>query len=359
MSGRKKYFGDLGDVRPGHEIDAAGLGAYLSDAIADFKGPLTLRQFEGGQSNPTYLLETPDRSFVLRRKPFGDLLPSAHRIDREFRVMQALGEAGFPVPAVLCYCEAADVIGAEFYVMDHVRGRIFFDCAMPDLSRDERAAAFDSANETLARLHRFDPADLGLGDYGRPGNYFARQIRTWSKQYDASRTEDIPEMDRLTAWLPDANPADEEARIIHGDYSFHNLLYHPSEPKVIAVLDWELSTIGHPFGDLTYHGMEWYRPAVSDPRGSLRDADLGALGVPSFEDYAARYCERAGRAPVPPAHLGFYRAYNMFRVAAILQGVVARAVQGNASSATAAAQAPRVKALAEAAWTEAQKAGAI
>jgi aminoglycoside phosphotransferase (APT) family kinase protein len=358
VSERKKYFGDLGAVRAGHEIKADALDKYLARHLEGYRGPLALRQFEGGQSNPTYLLETPERTYVLRRKPFGELLPSAHQIDREFRVMRALNDADFPVPQALCYCGDESVIGAQFYVMSHVRGRIFFDCTMPDLSREERTAVYDSANETLARLHRLDPATLGLADFGRAGNYFARQVGRWSKQYEASRTQDIPEMERLIEWLPRAIPSDDETRLIHGDFSFHNLLFDVAHPKVAAVIDWELSTTGHPIGDLMYHCMEWYRPGDSDPRGSLAGVNLGVLGIPSLEDYVARYCERVGRAPLALEDLGFHRAYNLFRVAAIIQGVVARAIAGNASSATALEQSPRVRALAAAAWREAERAGA-
>lgn len=356
MSALKKYLGDVGEVREGHALDARALEAFLGRAVKGFAGPLGIRQFAGGQSNPTYLITTPDRAYVLRRKPFGQLLASAHQIDREFRVMQALGQAGFPVPETLAYCADEDVIGAPFYVMAHIEGRIFSDCTMPDLKCAERAAAFDSANETLARLHSFDLAALDLEDFGRPGNYFARQIARWSKQYDASRTDDVPEMEKLIAWLPGAIPPDEETRLIHGDYSFHNLLFHPREPRVVGVLDWELSTTGHPLGDLTYHAMEWYRPAGSDPRGTLDGADLAALGVPTLEAYVARYCERAGRAPIE--RLSFYQAYNLFRVAAIVQGIVARARAGTAASAEAGEQAPRVRAYAAAAWRFAQEAGA-
>lgn len=357
MSPPKRYFGDVGAVRAGHEIDAGALDAYLAREVEGYGGPLSIRQFEGGQSNPTYMLETPKRAYVLRRKPFGRLLPSAHQIDREFRVMRALGGVAFPVPEVLSYCGDEAVIGAQFYVMAHVRGRIFFDCTMPDLTREERAAAYDSANETLARLHSFDPGALGLADFGRAGNYFARQIARWSKQYESSRTEDIAEMDKVMAWLPAALDERDETRLTHGDYSFHNLVYDPREPKVVAVLDWELSTTGHPIADLMYHAMEWYRPPGSDPRGALQNVDLDALGIPSLETYVARYCARVGRAPIE--NLAFYRAFNLFRVAAIIQGIVARARQGNAASANAHEQAPRVRALAQAAWREAQTAGAL
>jgi aminoglycoside phosphotransferase (APT) family kinase protein len=357
VTARGRYLGAVVEMRPQHRLDIEGLERWLTGAVAGFKGPLSVRQFEGGQSNPTYLLETPDRKYVLRRKPPGVLLPSAHAVDREFRVLSALGGAGFPVPEALVLCEDDAVIGSMFYVMAHVDGRIFLDSGMPDLSRDDRTAAYDSANETLARLHSLDHVALGLGDFGRPGNYFSRQIGRWSKQYEASRTADIPEMDRLMAWLPNAAPTDETCGLIHGDYSFHNLLFHPTEPRVVGVLDWELSTTGHPLGDLFYHGMEWYRPAGSDARGTLKDADLDALGIPSLDAYVARYCERTGRAV--PENPGFYRAYNLFRVAAIIQGIAGRAREGTAATSDAAAQAERVLPLARAAWAEAQAAGAI
>jgi len=356
MSNLRKYLGDVAAVRPGHEIDADALLAYLEREVRTFSGPIKIRQFAGGQSNPTYLIETPEKKYVLRRKPYGPLLPSAHQIDREYRVMDALGAAGFPVPDVLCYCADEDVIGAPFYVMAHIEGRIFSDCRMPDLTREDRAAAYDSANATLARLHSFDLKALGLEDYGRTGNYFGRQIARWSRQYQASCTDDILEMEKLIEWLPNAVPPGDDTGLIHGDYSFHNLLFHPVRPEVLGVLDWELSTTGHPVGDLMYHGMEWYRPVGSDPRGTLADADLPALGIPTLEEYVARYCARAGRAPI--AELGFYRAYNLFRVAAIVQGIVARARDGTAASAEAADQAPRVRALATAAWREARELGA-
>jgi aminoglycoside phosphotransferase (APT) family kinase protein len=355
----KKYLGDLGDVRANVRFDEQKLDSWLSAALgAAYRGPLRVRQFDGGQSNPTYLLETPAQKYVLRRKPPGVLLKSAHAVEREFRVLTALAEQGFPVPGPLVLCEDESVIGTSFYLMRHVEGRIFWDCAMPDLSPAERAAIFDAVNATLARLHRFDPASLGLGDFGRPGNYFARQIGRWSQQFELSKTGDIPEMDKLIAWLPRAVPEDDgAARVIHGDYSFHNVLIHPTEPRVVAVIDWELSTIGHPLGDLTYHMMEWYRPAGIDLRGTLRGRDLGALGVPAFEDYAARYCERAGVAV--PGNWGFYRAYNLFRVAAILQGVVHRLQNGNAAASNAAELEARVRPLAQAGWLEACAAGAM
>jgi aminoglycoside phosphotransferase (APT) family kinase protein len=354
----RKYLGDVGVVRDDLRFDERRLDAWLRQALgSDYGGPLMVKQFDGGQSNPTYLLETPACKYVLRRKPPGVLLKSAHAVDREFRVLSALAEHDFPVPEPLALCEDESVIGTMFYVMRHVEGRIFWDCGMPDLAPTERSAIFDSVNETLARLHRLDPARLGLQDFGRPGNYFARQINRWSKQYESARMDNIAAMDQLMAWLPGAIPPDDaQARIIHGDYSFHNVLIHPTQPRVVAVIDWELSTLGHPLGDLMYHMMEWYRPEGTDLRGTLQGRDLRALGIPSFDDYAARYCERAGIAI--EASWGFYRAFNLFRVAAIVQGVVRRQHDGNAASSNAAELAARVRPLAEAGWREARAAGA-
>jgi len=352
----RKYLGQTVEVKAAHRIDAARLEQYLGDVLADYQGPLEVRQFEGGQSNPTYLLTTPARQYVLRRKPPGVLLKSAHAVDREFRVMRALFERGLPVPEPLALCDDDSVLGSMFYVMRHVPGRVFLVSAMPDLTPSERAAVYDSANATLAALHSLDHVAAGLGDFGRPGNYFERQIARWSQQYESSRTDDIPQMERLMEWLPKAAPPAGETRLIHGDYSFHNLLVHPTEPRVVAVLDWELSTTGDPIGDLTYHAMEWYRPDDGDARGSLLGEDLARLGIPDLEAYVARYCERVGRPPL--TNLSFYKAYNLFRVAAIVQGIVGRALQGNAAADGAADQAARVRPLAEAAWTYARDAGA-
>ena len=344
-------------VEPGQAFDETHLLAFLQSAIPGFSGSMEIQQFEGGQSNPTYLLITPDARYVLRRKPLGLLLKSAHAVDREYRITRALFEAGLPVPEPLVLCEDDDVIGSMFYVMRHVPGRAFWDPRMPGLSRDERAAIYDSANDTLARFHRVDYAAIGLSDYGRPGNYFARQVSRWSRQYEASRTSDIPEMERLMEWLPGAIPeTGERATIIHGDYSFHNLLIHPTEPRVAAVIDWELSTLGDPLGDLTYHMMEWFRPEGVDVRGTLRGADLAALGIPSAQDYARLYCERAGVSG-DPTH-PFYQAFNLFRVAAILQGIAGRARDGVQTAANATEIIARIRPLAEAAWAQARIAGA-
>lgn len=357
MSGpQRKYLGQTVAVKEAHRIDEARLAQFLGDMVPGYEGPLEVRQFEGGQSNPTYLLTTPGAKYVLRRKPPGVLLKSAHAVDREFRVMKALFERGLPVPEPLALCEDDSVLGTAFYVMRHVAGRVFLISAMPDLTPAERAAVYDSANATLAALHSLDHVAAGLEDFGRPGNYFERQIGRWSQQYEASKTADIPEMERLMAWLPKAAPPAAPATLIHGDYSFHNLLIHPTEPRVVAVLDWELSTTGDPLGDLTYHACEWYRPDDGDARGSLMGLDLAALGIPSLETYVERYCERVGRPPI--GNLGFYKAYNLFRVAAIVQGIVGRAAQGNAAAEGAAQQAARVRPLAEAAWMYAREAGA-
>ena len=351
------YLGSTRVVSDGSAFDERRLSQYLAGQIPDFKGPMAVEQFEGGQSNPTFLLITPDRKYVLRRKPVGVLLKSAHAVDREYRVTRALFEAGFPAPEPLVLCEDEAVIGTMFYVMRHVPGRVFWDPKMPQISRDDRAAIYDSANATLAALHKVDYVAAGLEDFGRPGNYFARQISRWTRQYEASRTVDLPDMDRLIEWLPGAVPDDgDRSTIIHGDYSFHNLLIHPTEPRVVAVLDWELSTLGNPIGDLTYHMMEWFRPAGVDVRGTLRGADLNAMGIPTAEEYAALYRERTGFDA--DANDPFYRAFNMFRVAAILQGIAGQARDGVQTDAKAAEIITRIQPLAEAAWREAQSAGA-
>ncbi|PZF77691.1 phosphotransferase family protein [Aestuariivirga litoralis] len=339
------------------DIDAAALATYLEQHVDGFAGPLMLARFKGGQSNPTYKLMTPTRSYVLRRKPFGKLLPSAHAIEREYRVTEALARAGFPVAKPLHLCADAGVIGAAFYVMEHAEGRVFWEPHAPGLSGHERAALFDSLNATIAQLHRLDPVALGLGDFGKPQGYVARQIRRWSEQYRASETEAIPEMDRLIAWLPGACPADSGAAIVHGDFRLDNCIVHPTEPRVIAVLDWELSTLGDPLADFTYHLMQWFMPV------SETGAGVGSLlgherdpGVPAIEAYTADYCRRTGRSGIP--ELPIYLAYNFFRLAAILQGILGRVRDGTAANAEAAVMARQVRPLAETAWAFARKAGA-
>jgi aminoglycoside phosphotransferase (APT) family kinase protein len=315
-------------------------------------------QFKGGQSNPTYLLAAPARRYVLRRKPPGQLLPSAHAIDREFRVITALHAAGFPVAEPVLLCEDAGVIGTPFYVMAHVEGRVFWEPHMPAAAPAERAAVYDAMNSTLARLHLFDPAALGLADFGRGENYVARQVERWSKQYRASETEKIDDLDRLMAWLPSHLPPPPAVRLVHGDYRLDNLILSPSQATVVAVLDWELSTLGDPLADFTYHLMQWDMPPSESGAGTgtLVGFDLGALGIPSRSTYVEAYVARTGLDPRP--QLPFYLAYNFFRLAAILQGIVGRVRDGTATSESALAMAPLVRPLAAKAWQFAAEAGA-
>ena len=335
-------------------FDEARLIEFLQERIDIFRGPATIKKFKGGQSNPTYLLTTPDKKFVLRRKPPGDLLPSAHAVDREYKVMTALKSVGFPAPATYLLCEDRDLIGTEFFVMDFVDGRIFWDASLPEAEFAERTPLYNAITDTLADLHLVDFEKAGLGDYGKPGNYFARQIGRWSKQYKAGETSSIEEMDKLIEWLPTAIPNDESTSIVHGDFRFDNVIMHPREAKSIAVLDWELSTLGHPLADFTYFLMGYFFPA--EVRGGLAGRDLAEIGVPPLEATVDRYCERTGRNGI--GDLNFYLAYNMFRIAAILQGVYARSLQGNASSKEAANLGGQVKPLAMLALAHAEKAGA-
>ena len=345
------------DVQDAHRFDQQALEDWLEANVESWRGPLTVRQFRGGQSNPTYLLESSSGRYVLRRKPPGKLLKSAHAVDREYRVISALHGADFPVPKPYALCTDESVVGTMFYLMDFVDGRIFWDLDLPGLDRDERAAIYDNVNETLARLHTLDFEALGLGDFGRPGNYFERQISRWSQQYRASETDSIPAMDSLMAWLPDNIPDDESASIVHGDYRLDNMVIHPTEPRVIAVLDWELSTIGHPLGDFTYHLMSWQLPDLGIGSAGLKGKDLDALGIPDEERYVDSYCSRTGRA-LPPSHRDFYSAYNFFRIAAILQGIAGRVRDGTAASAHAAAATKAVGPLAEFGFGYARRAGA-
>jgi aminoglycoside phosphotransferase (APT) family kinase protein len=355
---RQSAFSGTKDVADALRFDAARLESYLARHVDGFAGPLTVRQFKGGQSNPTYLLQTPARRFVLRRKPPGKLLPSAHAVDREFRVIQALHREDFPVPQPILYCADENVAGTPFYVMSYVEGRVFWDPWMPDTPVGERAAVYDAMNATLARLHGFDPSALGLADFGRGENYVARQVERWSKQYRASQTETIEEMDRLIAWLPAHLPPSGPARLVHGDYRLDNLIVAPSGPNVLAVLDWELSTLGDPLADFSYHLMQWQMPPSDGGAGtgSLVGRDLSALGIPSVERYVEAYVARTGLDPRP--HLDVYFAYNFFRIAAILQGIVGRVRDGTATSEHAAGKAQMVRPLALTAWEFARAAGA-
>jgi aminoglycoside phosphotransferase (APT) family kinase protein len=342
-------------VAEGHRIDESRLRAFMEAEVAGFAGPMTVRQFQGGQSCPTYRVETPGAAYVVRRKPPGKLLPSAHAVDREYRVMSALSKAGFAVPRTYAFSADESILGTMFYVMEYVPGRVFWDPSMPDLSRDQRAAAYDSMVRTLAQLHGYSVAALGLQDFGRPGNYFARQISRWGKQYKSSETEKIDEMDRLIELLPAINPTDDTAILVHGDYSPHNILFHPTEPKVAAVLDWEISTLGHPLGDLTYNMMIWYAPRTPGAEGgmgNLTGLDLPKLGIPTQAEYLAAYCRHAGRE-IPD--MAFFRAYNLFRSACILQGIIGRVRDGTAANPDAPRLAARIRPLAEAAWAAAQQ----
>ncbi|AYV45526.1 phosphotransferase family protein [Caulobacter flavus] len=342
-------------VDPRHAIDEAALAAWLEANVDGYAGPLEVRQFKGGQSNPTYQLVTPSRRYVLRRKPPGKLLPSAHAVDREFKVISGLHQAGFPVARPYALCMDEGVIGTIFYVMDNVEGRILWDGTLPDYAPPERRAIYEAQIDTLAALHTVDYAAVGLADYGKPGNYFTRQIDRWTKQYRASETTKIDEMDRLIDWLPASAPADDQTSIVHGDYRLDNMILHPVEPRVIAVLDWELSTLGNPLADFTYFLMNWVMP--SDQRGGLAEiADLTAYGIPTIDEAVARYCAATGRDGLP--QLDWYFSYNLFRLAGICQGIVGRVRDGTAASAHAQLMEARVPVLAKGAWAFAQKAGA-
>jgi aminoglycoside phosphotransferase (APT) family kinase protein len=337
-------------------FDLAALERWLAQNIAGFKGPIALEQFQNGRSNPTYRLTTPAHVYVLRAKPgpAAKLLPSAHAIEREFRVMQALARTDVPVPRVHVLCPDESVIGRAFFIMDFVAGRVFFEQSLPDSAPHERAAIYDAMNGALAALHRLDWRTLGLETYGRPGNYFARQIARWTQQYEQSAREPIDAMARLAQWLPAHIPNDGETAIVHGDFRLDNLIFNENGSRVRAALDWELSTLGHPLADLAYHCLTWHvTPHLF--RG-VAGLDLVALGIPSERDYVGLYCERAGRdfAQVM-RHWNFCIAFNLFRLAAILEGVARRAQDGMEASAGAAAEGARVRPLAELGWKTAQR----
>jgi aminoglycoside phosphotransferase (APT) family kinase protein len=344
----------LQDVTERHRFEVERLSAFLADRLPAWSEPLEVKQFQGGQSNPTYLLTTPNRRYVMRSKPgpVAKLLPSAHAIEREFRVMRALGDQGIPVPRVHVLCEDESVIGRAFFVMEHVDGRILWDQALPEFAPAERAAFYDEMNRVIAALHMVDVHAAGLADYGKAGNYFARQIARWTKQYQASETETIEAMNRLIEWLPQHIPPGEDTTVVHGDYRLDNLIFHPREPRIIAVIDWELSTLGHPLADFSYHCMSWRIPPGAF-RG-IAGLDHEALGIPTEAQYIARYCERTRRAGIE--HWDFYLAYNMFRIAGILQGVYKRATEGIASSNNALDSGRRTRGLAELGWQLAQRA---
>lgn len=351
-------FSGVKQVDSRQRIDEAALEKWLTANLPGYGGPLRIMQFKGGQSNPTYRLDTADRSYVLRRKPFGTLLPSAHAVDREYRLISALGSTGFPVPRALAICEDPGVIGAIFYVMEAVPGQIHWDGSLPQLDAPARRAAYDGMIRTLARLHEIDPAPIGLGDYGRPGNYFSRQVQRWTKQYRASETVVIDAADRLMEWLPRTVPEQARLSIVHGDYRIDNLIFQTpvagGPPCLASVLDWELSTLGDPLADFSYLLMQWILPA--DGRSGLHGLDLPGLGIPTAEEATALYCSLTGREGLPA--LDWYFAYNLFRLAAILQGVAGRVRDGTAASEQAAEMAMRAPKLAAAGWQFALRAGA-
>jgi len=334
-----------GEVREQHRFDVGALERFLRERVPGFAGPLAVRQFRGGQSNPTYYLTAGGKEYVLRRKPPGKLLPSAHAVDREYRVITALSTTGFPVPRTHVLCEDDAVIGTAFYLMDCVHGRVITDPAVPDLTPRERTAIYDSLGETLARLHTVDWRQLGLTDFGRPGNYFARQIHRWTQQYRASETEKIEAMERLIAWLPANLPPGDETTLVHGDFRLGNVIIHPTEPRVAAVLDWELSTLGHPLGDLAYNCLP-YR--FTREWEGLADKNLEDLGLPTEQAYVAAYCRRTGRAGIPEWE--WCLAFAMFRLAAIAQGIMGRVVAGTANDPNARERGARARPLAESAW---------
>ena len=342
-------------VRAAHRIDQAGLERYLGEHVPEAAPIRAISQFAAGQSNPTYLIEGPEKRFVLRKKPPGTLLPSAHLVEREYRILAALAETDVPVPRVHHLCEDTDIVGTAFYVMDHVEGSVDQDPAWPALAPDRRRALYDSMADVLARLHGVDWRGLGLADFGKEGNYIARQIRRWSGQYEASRTDEIPEMDRLLAWLPDHIPDDDETTIVHGDYRPGNLIVHAHEPRIAAVLDWELSTLGHPLSDLAHNCLAFSIPRGASALPGLGGADFEALGLPAEEAYRDTYCARAGRGPI--AEWRFYMAFAFFRMAAICQGVYARGLKGNASAPNAHEYGDRARALAVLGWEKASGGG--
>lgn len=336
------------------DLDEASLARWMQGAVRGFTSLEAVTKFPGGQSNPTYRLDAPAGCYVLRRKPFGQLLPSAHAVDREYRLLSALHPTGFPVPRPIALCEDPSVTGAIFYLMEMVEGRTFWDGTLPELPKANRRAHYEAMIDTIAALHALDHEALGLGGFGRPGNYIARQVERWTKQYRAAQTDDIPEVDRLIEWLPRTVPEQTRTSIIHGDYRIDNLLYAPHGPQVRAVLDWELATIGDPLADFAYLAMNWAMP--HDGRSGLADVDLADAGLPTLHEAVARYCAASGRNGLPDLH--WYFSYNLFRLVGIVQGIKKRLADGNASSTQAAVMAEKVVPLARAAWTEARRAGA-
>ncbi|MEX3811232.1 phosphotransferase [Paraburkholderia sp. BR13439] len=337
--------------------DISRLGRWLCDHVVGFSGPLQIAQFPGGQSNPTYLLTTPSRRYVLRRKPGGALLRSAHAIDREFRLLKALQGSSVPVAEVFCYCDDTSVFGTEFYVMSYVEGRVLWESSLPGFAPGDRRAIFDEMNRVIAALHSLDIDALGLRDYGKTGSYFERQVSRWIGQYRASETYRIDSIERLIEWLPQHLPAIQTTSLVHGDFRIDNLIFHSTEPRVVAVLDWELSTLGDPFADFSYLCLAWHLP-VNGFRGlgGLDEDQLKALEIPLERDFVAQYCKRTGKEEVTAREWNFYLAYNLFRGACILQGIMKRALDGNASSSQAFEYGQRARLLGDIGWSCAERA---
>ena len=335
-------------VRDAHRIDADALARYLAEHIGGFRGPIEVEQFRGGQSNPTYRVTAANARYVVRRKPPGKLLPSAHAVDREYRVLQALQETDVPTPRVFVLCKEPKIIGTPFYVMEYVEGRVYWELWLPERDPSFRTAVFEAMNDGIAKLHSVDTRAVGLEDFGKPADYVARQIGRWSKQYRASETETIAEMDRLIEWLPSHLPDDDETTLVHGDYRLDNMIFGSAEPRLLAILDWEISTLGHPIADFAYHCMPWRLPPETG-RG-FKGMDLAALGIPSEQEYLSAYCWRTGRAQ--PTHWEYYMAYNMWRLAAILQGIMGRVMDGTAASEHAGEMGAMARGLAELAWAQ-------
>ena len=354
MSNYEQFIGTR-PVAPQHAFDEASLARWLRGHVEGFGGELAVEQFKGGQSNPTFRLTAGGRRYVMRRKPPGVLLPSAHAVDREFRVIRALAGSDVPVARAYALCEDPGVIGTAFYVMDCVEGRVLWDPQLPGMTPPQRRAHYDELGRVIAALHRVDYNAVGLADYGKPGSYLERQVARWTKQYRAAETETIDAVERLIEWLPARIPPGDETAIVHGDYRFDNVIFHPSEPRILAVLDWELSTLGHPLVDFAYHCMTWRMPAAEGSRG-LAGVDLRALGIPSEAEYRDAYLGATGRTePVSEADWTYYLVFNMFRLVGILQGITARALQGNASNAQALQAGRRARPLAEQAWALARQ----
>lgn len=340
-------------VAPQHAFDLAKLEAWMHAHVEGFQGPITVEQFKGGQSNPTFMLQGGNKKYVMRRKPPGKLLPSAHAVDREYKVISALAKTDVPVARAYALCEDDSVIGTAFYIMDCVEGRILWDPTLPDYTPQQRRDIYDELNRVMAALHMVDYQAVGLGDYGKPGSYLERQVARWTKQYRASETEKIEAVERLIEWLPENIPAGDETSVVHGDFRIDNVILHPTEPRVLAVLDWELSTLGNPLTDFAYHCMTW-RLTPGQFRG-LAGFNLAELGIPTEQEHVAAYCKRTGRAPIPQKEWEYYMVFNMFRLTGILQGIMARALQGNASSAEALDAGKRARPLAELAWSQVEK----